>query len=275
MEQHFYNGAILMGFNYQNNHNEYLPGIIVDLYLMYKYCHDTLKIPKNQINIITDIKKREDPVAYAIIAGIVDSNIIDFIQEIKSYITQYDNLSFHQQIDNVLKLYNQTNSIDNFLFYYTGHGKDGYLKLPEKKTLSLITLRDLIFNNLSSHTYILWILDCCHTSNADLPFYFDYKYNYLTLVNNESIFKNKCLLITSCSDDNKTTATIKGSNFTRELVSLFKNSDIRTCKSLIKSLPKDSQIHTTFSNMYIIPSWIYGCDNLYVKLENTYLEISS
>jgi hypothetical protein len=307
-EDNYLGGAILIGFNYQDYQSlGYLPGIIIDLYIMYRYCRDILHIPDCQIKIITDITKRDDPLVYAMVQGIVDQDILTFVQDIiiprnlanrrpdnlnstntvtnsnnrynsRPTLTTIDNnLSYYTQIQNALKYFNNqdNNYINNLLFYYTGHGTDGHLNFPGKHTLSLVLLRDMIFDTLSVDVKIYLLLDCCHLSGAEFPYKYNQKHNYLELHNNDIIPEHDCILIISCNLDNRAATSINGSIFTRNLINFFKSED-RSLYSLSNKLLSTSEIYTTYSNSYYPNSWIFGAHDFgKCVIHTSYLEILS
>lgn len=270
-------GAILIGFNYRDvSCGDYLPGITIDLYLMYRYCVEVLEIPTSHIKIVTDIKKQVETFLYAIVDGIVDTDIFNFISDV---IVPYDNDNHHiqylPQIMNALDFFSSKNvAIDNLLLYYSGHGENGHLNLPEKRSISLTSFRDMIFKNIPYNVNILWILDCCHTSGAGFTYKYNLKEDYLELNNNDFYVKHNCILITSCNISAKAVTTHNGSEFTQEFINIVK-SDYRKLSGIYNSklLSKIREIYTTKSNHYLLPSWIFGTNIGTCIILNNYIEL--
>ncbi len=249
--------AVLIGFSYNNTlHNSILPGIIIDLYMAYKMA---LKSRPDKIIIITDITEDQKTqlLFNAIINDIVDESVLSFIEDIK------DKRYYHKYINkleliNVLS--NYLNIADQVFMYYTGHVKQGQIRLPiykpsnkkkdediqvsfrplnieqpkssninipthidtSDKNISLYDLRSIILSRVADGSNIFIIMDCCNGSGLSLPFMLANKTYELSSCDKPIYPKAHIIHFTSTNLTEDATATINGSWFSQ---SLFKQLD--------------------------------------------------
>ncbi len=174
--------AIIIGFSYSLTSEEYkLPGVLVDLYLAYKWAK---KINCTKIIVITDYlpEYMGKVILNAIINGEIDSDINFFIETIK----KNKELHIFSTVDAVSSLIADACKNSNYMYiYYSGHSKDGYLLVPKYKHLATYVNKNPMddFNNVKIDTLfksaihasdidseILIILDCCNSDNFMLPY---------------------------------------------------------------------------------------------------------
>ena len=135
--------AILIGYQYhtnspdeisqsRNNHKNptVLPGILIDLYQAYTFA---MKSSPTDIVVITDIEQDQiwKETVSAMGKHIVDSGILDFITTIRNKGIYNLHINKKWLENKLIKLFNNANRV---LFYYTGHGKDGFLEMPLSRT---------------------------------------------------------------------------------------------------------------------------------------------
>ncbi len=167
-------GVLLVGFEYIKSERwKTLPGIPVDLYQAYRYCKN---ITKN-ILVFTDIDKdyRTSVLQRAILDGYVDSGLLSFIEDIKEkkQYTQYNSkIKNGYSSNNFDKTIKRFVGIDRLVIYYTGHGKNGDIILPDNTHVSLEYIRDLVIGGSdgSDGAQIVSILDCCQSNGMGLPY---------------------------------------------------------------------------------------------------------
>lgn len=178
--------ALILGFSYAlippGSVEDYkLPGILVDLYLAYRWAK-TIKCDK--ILVITDFipENMGKVILNAIINGDIDSNINFFVDNLK----KNKELIIFSTINNLRDLIVKTCSYGTHLyFYYSGHSKDGYILIPKYKHLATylkksdedpfhrVKLETIIgpgIDSLKTPGEVLIILDCCNSDNFMLPY---------------------------------------------------------------------------------------------------------
>lgn len=105
---------------------------------------------------------------------------------------------------------------DKIIIYYSGHGKNNSMLLPNNQPVKFTKFRDIITTSLHKNTEILIILDCCNPTGFSLP----YKLinNRFTLrEGNLHFVEHKILLITSSESSEKSIAIENsGSIFTKK-----------------------------------------------------------
>lgn len=204
--------AIIIGFSYNNE----LPGSNADINNMINYCNKfnySYNIINDDINNIKDFE-------------------LSLILFIKTFCT------------NTSKYLTK-----NFLVYYTGHGRDDSIVLPNKDLYSFTKFKNVIIKAIPNlQTEIFWILDCCNPTGLHLPF---------KLINNSFHFQKQCefncppnikiLLITSSDNNEKSISTINGSLFTNQLLLLL-NSLNDNLLLFISNYNKDNTIIPVATN---------------------------
>nr|QBK90816.1 MAG: hypothetical protein LCPAC201_01170 [Pithovirus LCPAC201] len=127
-----YHGHSIDGGRIRNDRDNptVLPGILIDLYQAYTFA---IKSSPTEIAVITDIEQDQiwKETVGAMGKHIVDSGILDFIATIrnKGIYNRYINKKWLED-----KLAEIFDGADRVLFYYTGHGKGGYLEMPLSRT---------------------------------------------------------------------------------------------------------------------------------------------
>jgi hypothetical protein len=245
-------GILLIGFEYKGTDKwNTLPGIPVDLYQAYRYFNH---ITKN-ILVFTDITQdyRTSILKRAILDGYVDSNLLSFIEDTKDknqytqYISTqkggYNNNNFDPTIIDFIK------GVDRLVFYYTGHGKEGNIILPDDTYVSLDYIRDLLINHTGKKCQILSLLDCCQSSGMKLPYVISNGLYKLNCVN--TITEKEIICISSSGIRNDSSATHTGSVFTRKLFGYLSNTIIP-----LSRLNKYGFIYSTYPTIKILWGWV-------------------
>lgn len=204
--------ALLIGFKYQD-----LNGTIIDLYHAHKWCESF----NCDIHVITDITDDGIDLGLAIKQEIVDQDVTTFYNRIASKYIVQNKIQFSSSINKILNIQH----ITKLVVYYTGHGVQNGIKLPDENHMSFNDFRDNVIKNVNENVEIFWILDCCNPSNLSLPY---------QLKNNQFIFQNdstffgphRILLITSANSNEKSITTKTGSLFTRYLFKILSNMPV-------------------------------------------------
>ena len=209
--------AVLIGYQYNknfsdsmgrsNNDNENqtgLPGILIDLYQAYTFA---MKSSPTEIAVITDIEEDQmwKETAGAMGKHIVDSGILDFIATVRNKGTYNLHINKKWLVNKLIKLFD---GADRVLFYYTGHGKSGYLEMPipeDNQSYNMITMlgeikpqsirtnlndvelevsktinfpefikmnhiRKICFKHAKPNLEALFIFDSCNSTGLGMPF---------------------------------------------------------------------------------------------------------
>jgi len=280
--------SILIGFQYDNNQSLitpkitinkdtnsslYLPGIIVDLYQAYLF---SIKMNPDKIIIITDINndQKTSVLLKAIIDEIVDCNVLNFIETIK---TQHLHHLYHNTTDFLNLITTSCYGYDKAFIYYTGHAKDGSFLLPDNDNIKMTIFRNTICNSISKHGEIFFTMDCCNSIGLDLPFRLvvnDLTDSFYKL-NSDFFTGQQIICISSTMKDEHSVTTRSGSIFSN---SLFKwlNKKNRSIISLIKNITAEcssnfrqtATIYSSFPNIYLLWSWLFGSFNMDIILDN-------
>lgn len=252
--------AILIGFEYNENK---LTGSIIDLYLGYRWC----KRYNYKVCIITDIKVKSEEywknnrelLDKAINEEIVDKDIIKFTENIEKIYIINKEKEFKLYIREIIKNIIYDNKL---IIYYSGHGVNDNILLPDKSQIAFISFRDIIIKNIRGDVEIFWILDCCNATGLNLPY--KLSNNSFMLSNNKiEPVTQPILLITSSDSNEKSVATRIGSIFSRQLFyiltninnKIFINRNLSRFKSFISSSIR--QLHTGYNqNVSIYSSYV-------------------
>ncbi len=190
--------SLLIGFEYSEKHN--LPGTILDLYNAWKWCQTFSR----QIYILTDISEVSDAIAYR-------------HPEVTPFWSQVSKFPVHNlgKLQETLSTTLQE-TMDRVVIYYTGHGLQNSLLLPDQSQWSSLAFRDYILGRLNFETEIFWILDCCNPQGLNLPYQLE---NNRFVVSKETLecVTQPILLITSSNSQEESVATRDGSLFSRYL----------------------------------------------------------
>jgi len=215
--------GLIIGFEYTKTKDcKSLPGIPVDLYQAYSYCHNLTK----NITVFTDVNKdyRTEILRRAIIDGYVDSNLLSFIEDTKdkNYHVLYETQKSNKYIINNFEevIIKSVKDADRLFVYYTGHAKNGHIILPDNTHVSLDHLKDIIVSNISKYCEVVIVLDCCQSNGMNLPYSYHGKYQ----LNTHEFNTSRIICLSSSRIDQDSTATRSGSLFSRELFDIFNNN---------------------------------------------------
>jgi hypothetical protein len=158
--------AILVGFSYKCCESKSLPGTLIDLYGVWKWCQ---KMSYETI-MISDLGPSEFPpdISSLVAQEKVDIQIMTFREQV-NYVCLDHESDAGSQLKQLLRQHLHRRS-EAVLFYYTGHGTSGGWLLPDQRIMSWNTLYDLVLEGCSSSTEIFWIMDCCHAGTLSLPY---------------------------------------------------------------------------------------------------------
>lgn len=233
--------ALLIGIEYSNSSDK-LPGILVDLYRMYK----TLRhLDFDSIVVVTDIT--EDPVdlthSDALLNEEVDIGLATFIRSLDRHIILKDKTQLLNIIgdtlgsppaevvtetEKILSIATPSESDNNPLgkeifIFYTGHADDSCsLLLPDGTSIETHELHLLIKTSLTSIDNLFIVFDCCHGNGFNLPFSLlgtRYRYN-----GKPNWFKSHIVCFCSSTEELTSTATRRGSSATRTLCEFLESS---------------------------------------------------
>lgn len=243
--------AIAMAFNYKNS-DSFLPGIIVDIYLFYKYCK---QLNIRNIIVITDLEIDEIRISShinAIYKGFVGSDIIQFIDDIRTnnVIRKFEHFNFVDQFKKIINDFNK--DTNRLIIYYSGHGVEqgpeislgpwqmpgplesrsfSYFVFPDKSIMKIVDLQNILLN--SNFTDIFFIVDCCHLT--DIDFLLPYKFisgpglcpspfsseNKWRCISADNVPNKNMLIITSTDVFNVSITSNNGSVFTRWILKIL------------------------------------------------------
>ena len=248
--------AILIGFEYRLGKR--LPGITVDLYLMYKFLRS--KGWKNEeIIVFTDVRKdyHTKVLKKSILEKNVGSDILVFIEELKER-KQYYEFVTNGHYNNFSSIFS---GCENLFVYYTGHSKDRNIILPNSLPLSF----ELFTSFLSKSKEVFCIMDCC-SGGITLPFIC---HENVFRFENEIFYKSKILSIASSLDNENSITSIVGSIFTKKILSIIQEGNLSIYKilSLCSCLSgtRDRQtinISASYPDIRYVFPWFYSRPNL-------------
>lgn len=252
--------AILIAFEYTDTNNN-LPGTCIDLYHSYKFCSTYCQ----DIYVVTDITEvNKLLLSDAIDNGIVKKDALNFYEKLDPYIITSFTLenvcknpfSKKQPITNnflstIKEILDKGVPDEKLIIYWSGHGKDDSLVLPDDSLICMLKFRNHILNNISSTTDVFWILDCCNPNGLHLPFKLNNNAFSLatTDVNKISCVSQSVLLITSAENHQKSAATLFGSLFTRYLFQLLTIMNIKTEISINIKLQQNRNLRRLTGNL--------------------------
>lgn len=230
-------GALIIGFEYKNTRSidkwDFLPGISVDLYQIYNY----IKTKTTKILIYTDIQSdyRTDILKKAILDGYVDSGLLSFIEDIKIS-DNYKNFIFTKRHNYIVNNFDTTvidfiSGLDRLFIYYTGHGKNGNIILPDGTQVGVDYIKSLINVYTNDSCEIISIFDCCE---ADISLLVDQS-------------AKRHISIASTKINEETTTSKTGSKFTRNII-----KEIKTSKNINNYL----NMHRSHSDIRHLWDWL-------------------
>ena len=229
--------SILIGFQY--SHDRFLPGIIIDLYQMHRYLLQCGHHP-GSILVVTDITQdvRSATVRNAIVDGVVDANILSFIEDLRrmASLVTVDTESTVNTPRSVLGLcLTEALSQDERVFiYYTGHGitlptrypgqplRGGCL-MPDYTVWLMEDFLTLLVERCRNHQSLVCWFDCCGMGDILLPYRLVNGRFRLDQTTERTAKRSTAdiLIMTSTSNDEKSVASSFGSAFTRTLIRLL------------------------------------------------------
>lgn len=162
--------ALLIGFQYQDDPNKYLPGILVDLYLTYQA---VIKMGVDRFLMVTDIRSdlAVDLLRRALSDDIIDSGILSFVEESRE---KGFYCSYSSQSEFIARITEIVGGGDRIFVYYTGHGDNGDMLLPSgdgpANKLDMYIFRRCIVDHCIPRSQVFFLLDCCSDTQMKLPY---------------------------------------------------------------------------------------------------------
>lgn len=186
-----------------------LPGSIVDLYLAYKWCSSFC----DRIHILTDITNNNN-ILRAIDKYICEPVAVEFYENVPNKHIVNTGVSL---MDTMRKVITEHNLDDRLIIYYSGHGVNNFMVIPDQQLLPFIDFRKCITDSVSLQAEIFCILDCCNPQGMGLPY--KLKDNTFRLCEeNFTCCTNSMLVMTSSGVHEESYATTSGSIFTSSLL---------------------------------------------------------
>lgn len=163
--------VVLVGLGYRQSGTHALPGVVLDLYRMYRYADRVMGA--EDIYVVTDITREEN------VKNLIDvllskqsgADILKFFQTVRRLVpwTAQNNL---EPCDLFSRLCEGATRV---MWYFTGHGKDGCMVLPDGSLEPMSNILDavrlaMMRSPSPEPRELLWISDCCHGSDLGLPF---------------------------------------------------------------------------------------------------------
>ena len=164
-------GVIIIGFGYhQYPTGDYaaIPGVVVDIFAAREYALER----KWEPHVITDIKRPQKipgTITEKIVSAEIGSGVYDYVDR---WPHKDSKLVDHKVgvIEGVIQALRWiAKHCEQCLIYYSGHGVDGHLVMPDHQLLSLVELRALITKELPVSHPVLILLDCCRAGAFRLP----------------------------------------------------------------------------------------------------------
>ena len=262
---------IIIGFSYRN-----LSSTIVDIYYAYSYYYRL----GYQIYICSDIIEPINVADYLslISSKAVDNQFIPFVQNI-FYKLRY----IVSDKDSLRNWLSSIKPIDHkLIIYYTGHGVEKHLVLPDQTHFSMIEFRNVIFTlNNHNDANILVIIDCCNPHGLFLPFKFNRETNIFEH-NNNNFVQPKIIVIASSEPNMLSHATRLESPFTRFLFKYLTDQtnsyDIKSvCRYIdtnVMSYEKiestqECTVYSSYPSLLVI--WPWAIHNDKMNLQFNYL----
>jgi len=257
-------GILMIGFEYSKSKKwKTLPGISVDLYQAYQYFNTLTK----HIMVFTDMKTdhQTSVLQNAILNGYVDSGLLSFVEDMKEskqytyYKSKTKNNYTINNFDKTVK--NFIENVDKLIIYYTGHGKNGKIILPDNTQVGLDYVRDLINSN---KVEIISIFDCCQSNGMKLPYRF-IKNRFK--LNTTHFTSGNIISISSSQVDDDSETTQSGSVFTRILFQYLKQNkniiSIFDIYTYLKKHIKTTTIDSSYPNTKLLFNWFVS--DKYIK----------
>jgi hypothetical protein len=248
--------AILVGFCYKNGVEEYLPGVTIDLYLMYKLA---LRAKMDTV-IVTDIDEAEptEILTEAIIDEIADRDLYTFMER-----TQEQRELFRGKQWLEKRIGEISDRASDILFYYSGHADNGNFILPSLERMKMDSLLDY----LDRPCRALIVTDCCNGDSWNLPYRYKKRFR-LVAPPDRRFIEGNVLVLSASKEGESSYASRRGSSFTRSLAKCLGLCGVRkgarlTLEQLINLLQqsyRDSTvaIHSSYPGHRELWGWILG-----------------
>lgn len=195
--------SLLIGFEYTH---EKLPSTINDLSLMSDWCQSF----SCNTHIITDIYFPQEQ--YTKIHSISDLS-----------------LAIHTILSNKEKFQFD----DRVIIYYSGHGINNNILLPNNEELPFCDFRDIILYYFNPNVEIFWVIDCCNPQGLQLPYKFSLSSDTFMLNCTKKFFSNRMFVLTSADSTQKSISTSSGSTFTKSFVSYISSPTSYSLSTMI------------------------------------------
>jgi hypothetical protein len=279
--------ALLLGFSYSGE--SALPGIHIDLYRMYKWCQ---KAQFDEIHVITDITSIDavsnedaESIQDLITQHEVGQDIYVFVEELerKGALSRYSGIS-----NLVSRIMDFASHADNILFYFTGHGKNRSLQLPQGDSLTFDRLFSTLFWRSTQEHQILVVLDCCHNDSIHMPFMLEgerFKLRSVTSTNEKeekrNYFRGEILCLVSSLSSQKSYTSSQGSVFTQVLSKCLANKT-RKCSKIVsaindqsKKMGTEARAYSSSPCLYRLWPWVFRRSSLdfFLDFDNNVVRI--
>lgn len=240
------NNLLLIAWQYQINK---IPGLIIDTYRVYKYF---LQLDY-QISFITNILDEELPpeVIIQINNGELDRDILEFPEFLRNFYTE----------DVYTKLIQTSIICDNLVVYFSGHGEEETLILPNQNKIS-----NSVLFQLATGRRNIFIVDCCNPGSLSYELVLEKFESKESKGSKESRdLPANILLIASSPETEKSLATKSGSLFTTSLFNYLQTVNFTEDITLITLVEKVSKAtgqrvccYSTIPILPLLPSFLYS-----------------
>jgi hypothetical protein len=269
--------VLIIGFSYGN-----LSATITDIYYAYSY-YARLGY---QIHIGTDLIEKINIGDYI---GLLSNQSVDdqFVPFVKT--TFYQQRKIVIDRDSLLSWFNSIiiTTDRNLIVYYTGHGVENHIVLPDNTNFSasdfrssilrLSNERNILINEKNAN--ILVIIDCCNPHGLFLPFKFNRESKCFYHTNNNFVLP-KMIVITSSEPDTQSQALRLESPFTKYFFSHIADQtnsyDIGSiCDQIDLKMRSNDKINSgqtctayvSYPSLLVLWSWTVS-NKLNIKLNN-------
>lgn len=244
--------ALLVGFHYPSTEGiQPIPGILVDLYRMARYC----AIQKMDYYVFTDYRTNPtiDEMLPSMIQGHVDSGVDTWLEFIKKN-NKYCYIDKESQL--WAEMSSKISPLNHILFYFTGHGTKGTIVLPSNEKISIHWLSYLFTQKMDIYSQLFFIIDCCEAF-----FHNQWKYNFSTQtkkLNTHDSIKSTHHVYCVCSTHEMPGTSANGSKFSRDIIDGF------TSKKRNWTHYESMFVLSSYPPTRCIPSWVLGEDSFKV-----------
>jgi len=211
--------ALITGFQYSKNLE--LKSVIVDIYLVHKYC-----VEKGfKTYIITDIE--EDVIGNfgdsILHDEMVTGDAIDFVKENLKQ-KRLINIKTVSELTNKVTKFLKHEIYKNLFFYYSGHGDKGYFYVTEHERIQMKMFREIIEESVHSQTKILLLIDSCDSFWA--PLQYEINKSGQSVFTALSQVPPRREIVCICQAEKHSYMNNHGSVFTRTIMQLFRKNII-------------------------------------------------